>query len=80
MKRNDPVATQAEIRRLVQDGFIVRTRADANGREARTNDTRRRELAIASGAQLISTDYPEPDPRLSRYHVTLPDPPEPRHD
>ena len=36
---------------------IVRTRADADTREARAGDTRRRDRAIASGAQLISTDY-----------------------
>jgi len=80
MKRNDPVRHEAEIRRLVEDGFLVRTRADANSHEARANDPRRRDLAITSGAQLISTDYPEPDLRLSDYCVTLPDPPEPRSD
>jgi len=67
MKRNDPVGQEEEIRQLVQEGFLVRTRADASTREARDNDPRRRDLAIATGAQLISTDYPEPDRRLSSY-------------
>ena len=67
MKRNDPVAQEEEIRALVEEGFLVRTRADAGTAEARRNDTRRRDRAIATGAQLISTDYPEPDRRLSDY-------------
>jgi len=77
MKRNDPVIQEAEIRELVRDGFLVRTRADAGTVEARTNDTRRRDLAIDTGAQLISTDYPEPDERFSTYSVQLPPPVEP---
>ena len=54
---NDPVAEFDRIQRLVRQGFIVRTRADADTREARSGDTTRREAAFASGAQLISTDY-----------------------
>lgn len=77
MKRNDPVAQEQEIRSLVRDGFLVRTRADSGTVEARSDDGRRRDLAIATGAQLISTDYPEPDPRFSTYAVQLPPPPEP---
>lgn len=76
MKRNDPVAQEQEIRGLVRDGFLVRTRADSGTVEARSDDGRRRDLAIATGAQLISTDYPEPDPRFSPYAVQLPPPPE----
>ena len=69
MKRNDPVGSFDEIQTLVKAGFLVRTRADAGTAEARTNDVTRREKALASGAQLISTDYPEPDPRFSEYAV-----------
>jgi hypothetical protein len=36
---------------------MVRTRADADTREARINDAQRRQAAFASGAQAISTDY-----------------------
>ncbi|MFM1905029.1 MAG: hypothetical protein RLZZ440_2929, partial [Planctomycetota bacterium] len=77
MKRNDPERQAEEIRSLVNDGFLVRTRADSGTREARADDRRRRDLAIASGAQLISTDFPEPDNRFSTYCVRLPPPPEP---
>ena len=73
MKRNDPVGGFAEIQELVKSGFLVRTRADSDTREARTNDTRKRDRALASGAQFVSTDYPEPDLRFSAYCVRLPD-------
>ena len=52
----------------------MRTRADANTEEGRSGDGRRREAALGSGAQLITTDYPEPDPRFGTdYAVELPD-------
>jgi hypothetical protein len=54
---NDPKTQQAEIQRRVKAGFMVRTRADADTREARINDLSRLDAAIASGAHLISTDY-----------------------
>lgn len=72
MKRNDPVQAFDEIQKLVAAGFLVRTRADADTFEARHNDTRRRDQALRSGAQLISTDYPQPDPNLSDYFVPIP--------
>lgn len=69
MKRNDPIGSFDEIQSLVKDGFLVRTRADAGTVEARANDPMRRDKAFASGAQLVSTDYPEPDLRFSEYAV-----------
>ena len=77
MKRNEALRSFDEIVSLVEDGFLVRTRADVGTVEARRNSTRRRDRAIASGAQLISTDFPEPDLRFSDYHVSLPLPHEP---
>ena len=41
--------------------------------EARRNDTRRRDAALTSGAQYVSTDYMAPDARLGTYRVALPD-------
>jgi hypothetical protein len=69
MKENDSVEGFGRIQDLVRRGFLVRTRADADTVEARRNDTRRRDLAFASGAQFISTDYPEPNPAFSSYCV-----------
>ncbi len=61
----DPVKEHDHIRRLVSAGFIVRTRADADTKEARTRDGRRMKTALASGAQIVSTDYyagvPDPE-------------------
>ncbi|HVU32695.1 MAG TPA: Ca2+-dependent phosphoinositide-specific phospholipase C, partial [Opitutaceae bacterium] len=56
----------------VRAGFIVRTRADAELREARARTTTRRDCALASGAQCVSTDFPVPDRRYSDYEVRLP--------
>jgi hypothetical protein len=70
---NDPVAQFDRIQRLVRGGFIVRTRADADTREARSGDTTRREKAFASGAQLVSTDYYLPATHFGTdYVVKLP--------
>ncbi|MGH6971710.1 MAG: phosphatidylinositol-specific phospholipase C1-like protein, partial [Caulobacteraceae bacterium] len=62
----------ARIRADVKAGFVVRTRADADTVEARTNDTARRDAAFLSGAQYVSTDYRHPDKRLSTYEARLP--------
>ncbi len=70
---NDPVNHQDSIRRLVEMGFLVRTRADAGTKEARSGDYTRYEAALASGAQFISTDYYLPDERFGTdYQVKLP--------
>ncbi|MBW8685240.1 phosphatidylinositol-specific phospholipase C1-like protein [Chitinophaga rhizophila] len=53
--RNNP--TMPEITTLVAKGYIVRTRADADTREARLNDRSSFEAACTSGAQIITTDY-----------------------
>lgn len=71
---NDPIEHQDEIQSLVSKGYLVRTRADADTREARSNETVRREMAFESGAQLISTDYYLPDVRFEGgYQVSFSD-------
>lgn len=47
-----------EIRSLVGKGYLVRSRADIDTGEARVNSVSRREAALSSGAQVVSTDYP----------------------
>ena len=69
---NDPVKDFDKIQSLVRAGFLVRTRADANTLQARRNDPTQREKAFASGAQFISTDFPEPRLEFSPYEVRLP--------
>ena len=71
IKQNDPSDFMA-IQQRVQQGYMVRTRADADTEQARTGDTTRRETALESGAHFISTDYPVPDTRFSDYQVQIP--------
>ena len=71
-KINDPVRNFDRIQRLVKAGFLVRTRADADTVEARKNDPKRRDKALASGAQMVSTDFPVAVPAVSTYSVQLP--------
>jgi len=71
-KCNNPIKDFDQIQKLVREGFLVRTRADADTRQARSGDVTQRDKALASGAQFISTDYPEPDRRFSDYSVRFP--------
>ncbi|MFE8585091.1 phosphatidylinositol-specific phospholipase C1-like protein [Sphingomonas sp. NCPPB 2930] len=71
----DPRTDGAKIREWVKQGFIVRTRTDADTVEARSNDHRRQQAAIDSGAQAVSTDYYPGAPRRpwsQGFTVTLP--------
>ncbi len=55
MFRNN--AEDAEITNLVKKGYIIRTRADSDTKEARANDYSHFNAAKTSGAQIITTDY-----------------------
>jgi hypothetical protein len=73
IERNDgPVP---EIDGLVRKGYIVRTRTDGDTKEARTNDTTRRDAMMKSGAQMLSTDYPAGEPAKwpGAFMVTFPE-------
>ena len=74
VKRNDPFGggDPSVIPDLVSDGYIVRTRADSPTEQARSGDTTQRDAALESGAQYVSTDYPEESPFGSGYIVELP--------
>lgn len=50
-------STDTEITELVKKGYLIRTRADSDTKEARANDYSHFEAAKASGAQIITTDY-----------------------
>jgi hypothetical protein len=70
---NDPIASFHYIQKLVRSGYLVRTRSDADTREARTGDYMRMHAAFDSGAHFVSTDYYRPDPKIgSNFQVTLP--------
>lgn len=55
---DDPKGERSKIEAAVRAGFIVRTRADADVVEAISNDHSREQAAWASGAQIVSTDFP----------------------
>lgn len=74
LKLNEALGDEgARIRPQVEAGFLVRTRADTPTVEARSGDTARRDAAFATGAQFVSTDYPEVSPFGSGYVARLPD-------
>jgi predicted alpha-1,2-mannosidase len=70
-RNNGPAGDIAE---LVREGYLVRTRTDADTTEARADDTAGRDSMISSGAQILSTDYPasEPAPWPGHFSVALP--------
>jgi hypothetical protein len=69
----EPESKQAQIMALVEMGYFIRTRADAQTREAVANDTSRRDAAFSSGSQYIVTDFPEPSVTASpEYFVQIP--------
>jgi hypothetical protein len=56
---NDPRGTnQAEIQRLVKKGYLIRTRSDEPMATIRDKDYTRLGIALASGAQVVTTDFP----------------------
>jgi hypothetical protein len=69
VKRDVPMP---RIPDLVEQGYLVSTRADADGREARAGDLTRANEALSSGAHVVVTDYPVPDPAIGAYTVQLP--------
>jgi hypothetical protein len=71
-EQND--GSKETIDALVKQGYLVRTRTDEGTEQARTNDTTRRDLALSTGAQMISTDYPPSEPsQWSSFVVKFPD-------
>jgi hypothetical protein len=70
IEQND--APAKAIKALVRQGYLIRARTDSDTKEARTNNTARRDEVLASGAQIISTDYPASEQAASGYKVELP--------
>jgi hypothetical protein len=73
IKMNEALGPEeARIREQVKAGYLVRTRADEPTVEARNGVTTRKDSAFRSGAQFVSTDYPEVSPFGSGYIARLP--------
>ena len=72
MIMNNPIRDSEKIKELVRKGYLVRTRADADTKQARVNDYSMFEAAKSSGAQIITTDYYLPSTYFnSDYKVTF---------
>jgi hypothetical protein len=75
---NDPFKDFARIQQCVKQGYIVRSRCDEGTLQARSGDYSMANKAMASWAQIISTDYYKPDNRAGTkgwtdYHVRFTD-------
>ena len=69
---NSPVGDADAIKKALAKNVLVRTRADSNPATAKTNETKDREAALASGAQIVSTDFPAPVSGIP-YSVAIPE-------
>jgi hypothetical protein len=68
VEMNDPLGGQ--IPDLIRKGYIVRTMSDPGAAGVKAGETARRDAALASGAQMVSTDYPfEEKSAVSGYSV-----------
>ncbi len=68
---NDPLAQASAIASALEKNHIVRTRADSSPADAKAGLTAQRDAALASGAQLVSTDFPASVAGVP-YSVTIP--------
>ena len=71
-KFDEPVGNEDAIAEAVLANRLVRTRADTDGNEARAMDLSRFTAALASGAHLVSTDFPAENPYVD-YAVDIDD-------
>ncbi len=71
-KLNNPISDAAKIKAALAANMLIRTRADADTVQARSNDTSMRDKAFSGGAQFVSTDYEVANLRFSSYVVKVP--------
>jgi hypothetical protein len=69
---NDPIGEADVIRAALAANMLVRTRADSDGVEPEANDRTRLDAALASGAHLVTTDFPGPTTAFGAYYVEIP--------
>jgi hypothetical protein len=67
---NDPTADGKRIGEVAARGVVIRTRADENVVEPLSGSTERQKQAIASGACIVSTDFPAADPNMESGYMT----------
>jgi hypothetical protein len=71
-KIDDPIGNEAAIADAARANRLVRTRGDTDGVEARANDKTRWNAALATGAHIVSTDFPAANPYVD-YFVDIDD-------
>jgi Phosphoinositide phospholipase C, Ca2+-dependent len=71
IEANDSASDPSLVPGLVHKGYLVRTMTDPGPAGVRANDSKRRDASIASGAQILSTDYPIHEPAASGYFVEV---------
>jgi hypothetical protein len=69
---NGPQHDTPSIPDLIKKGYIVRTRADADLQQGNPNGIAIRDAALASGAQMVSTDFPFAEKSAAGYAVQFP--------
>ncbi|MCC5954079.1 MAG: S-layer homology domain-containing protein [Acidimicrobiia bacterium] len=73
IKYNNAVGSFDAIQSAIAAGYMVRTRADNDPQQTGDDLFDVRDTALASGAQFVSTDFPEEDPRQDTgYFVQMP--------
>lgn len=65
-----PVGNEKEIQAAVKNGFLIRTRADANLSASKEANEKRLNAALVSGAHMLSSDHPTP--RKDGYVAKIP--------
>lgn len=68
---NNSSSDPALVPGLIRQGYLVRTMTDPGFAAVKTNETAKRDASIASGAQILSTDYPAGEAAESGYFVTV---------
>jgi hypothetical protein len=68
---NDSATNPDLVPGLIKQGYLVRTMTDPGAAGVKANATEKRDKSIASGAQILSTDYPIHEPAESGYQVEV---------
>lgn len=68
---NNPVEQAESISQHIAAGYIVRTRSDAKLTDGINNNTQRVQAALASGAQVISTDFYPGSPQTQQFGFSV---------
>jgi Phosphoinositide phospholipase C, Ca2+-dependent len=71
LRVDDPIGGADDIARFSADGYLIRTRTDSPTADARGGRTERRDAALASGANFLSTDYYVEDPSFGTGYVVV---------